>query len=150
MSDIPFGSVIEADLEITLNGESSGGTSDYEELINKPKINGNELVGDKSTEELGITPLIPDENTTFIDSGGKLHAVLPVGERPIREVFFNGVEQPVGVNYDVHLNEDDPTISPWAKADIKPSYTSDEVGAVGVNDTMTFDEIDDMFDAVFN
>lgn len=31
-----------------------GGTSDYEDLTNKPSINGVELVGDKTSEELGI------------------------------------------------------------------------------------------------
>lgn len=151
MSDknIPFGSIIEADLEISLNGSSSG-TDDYEVLKNKPKINGVELEGDLSTKDIGITPLIPDNNTTFIDPEGKLHAVLPVGERNIRGVIFNGVDYIADENYKVTLNEEDPTVGIWAKSVSKPSYTSDEVGAVGVNDSMTFEEIDLMFDAVFN
>ncbi|MCM1260503.1 MAG: hypothetical protein NC222_06070 [Staphylococcus sp.] len=33
-----------------------GGTSDYEELINKPSINNVELIGDKTLEELGVQP----------------------------------------------------------------------------------------------
>lgn len=33
----------------------SGGSSDYSDLENKPKINGVELAGDKSLEDLGIT-----------------------------------------------------------------------------------------------
>lgn len=37
---------------------SGGGTADYEQLENLPKINGVELLGDKSTSELGIE--IPD------------------------------------------------------------------------------------------
>lgn len=31
-----------------------GGTSDYEELSNKPSINGNQLIGDKTSAQLGI------------------------------------------------------------------------------------------------
>ena len=42
-------------LKIRLMSTSvGGGTSDYNELENKPSINGVELVGDKTTEELGI------------------------------------------------------------------------------------------------
>jgi hypothetical protein len=33
----------------------TGGTSDYSDLTNKPSINGNQLVGDKTTAQLGIT-----------------------------------------------------------------------------------------------
>ena len=36
------------------DGSSAGGTSNYEELENLPSINGNVLVGNKTTEELGI------------------------------------------------------------------------------------------------
>lgn len=39
---------------ISATGGSTGGTMDYDELVNHPKINGVELVGDKSTGELGI------------------------------------------------------------------------------------------------
>lgn len=36
-------------------GGGGGGTNDYNKLINKPRINGDELIGDASTEDLGIT-----------------------------------------------------------------------------------------------
>ena len=42
------------DIEISSGGGGTGGTTDYDELVNHPKINGVELVGDKSTSELGI------------------------------------------------------------------------------------------------
>ena len=42
------------DIEISSGGGGTGGTTDYDELVNHPKINGVELVGDKSTNELGI------------------------------------------------------------------------------------------------
>ena len=35
-------------------GDGRGGTSDYERLINKPKIEGVELIGDKTFDELGL------------------------------------------------------------------------------------------------
>lgn len=35
-------------------GVTDSGTYDYDELVNHPKINGIELSGDKSTNELGI------------------------------------------------------------------------------------------------
>lgn len=36
----------------------TGGTTDYEDLENKPEINGTELIGDKTAEELGLMPLV--------------------------------------------------------------------------------------------
>jgi hypothetical protein len=47
---------IDTDIEI-----STGGTNDYNDLINKPSIEGVELVGDKTLEELGVEPLTPQE-----------------------------------------------------------------------------------------
>lgn len=41
-----------------ISATSGGGTTDYEQLENLPKINGVELLGDKSTSDLGIK--IPD------------------------------------------------------------------------------------------
>lgn len=42
------------------------GTGDYESMTNKPRINGVELVGDKSLEELGI-PILSDNIVTDAD-----------------------------------------------------------------------------------
>lgn len=41
-----------------------GGTTDYLDLINKPQINGHELVGDLSPEDLGIQQVQVDWNET--------------------------------------------------------------------------------------
>lgn len=46
---------------------STGGTYDYDELVNHPKINGVELVGDKSNEDLGIN--IPTKISDLEDDG---------------------------------------------------------------------------------
>ena len=47
---------VEADLlELKAAIDSGGGgTSDYNELVNKPSINGEELVGDKTSQDLGL------------------------------------------------------------------------------------------------
>ena len=42
-------------------GGGTGGTSNYPDLANKPKINGVELVGNKTSEDLGIDPGISEE-----------------------------------------------------------------------------------------
>lgn len=54
---------IDTDIEI-----STGGTNDYNNLINKPSIEGVELVGDKTLEELGVEALTPQEIDAIINS----------------------------------------------------------------------------------
>lgn len=46
---------------------NDGGTFDYNELGNKPKINGNTVEGNKTTLELGIPVYRPGENITISD-----------------------------------------------------------------------------------
>ena len=41
-------------IELELEENSKGGTSNYPDLSNKPQINGNELVGDKKANDLGL------------------------------------------------------------------------------------------------
>lgn len=48
---------IDTDIEIS----TGSGTNDYNDLINKPSIEGVELVGDKTLEELGVEALTPQE-----------------------------------------------------------------------------------------
>ncbi len=56
--------------------QGMGGTDDYTELINKPKINGVELNGDKSLKQIGIsTPkLLSSETMALIlnEQGGDI------------------------------------------------------------------------------
>ena len=54
---------IETDIELETNG-----TNDYNDLVNKPSINGVELVGDKTTEELDILPLTNAEIDEFMNN----------------------------------------------------------------------------------
>lgn len=43
-----------------ITGEGGSGTTDYDELTNKPSIEGNELVGDSSLEDIGVTDAIEE------------------------------------------------------------------------------------------
>ena len=54
---------IDTDIEI-----STSGTNDYNDLINKPSIEGVELGGDKTLEELGVEALTPQEIDAIINS----------------------------------------------------------------------------------
>lgn len=45
-----------------------GGTSDYEKLSNKPQINSVTLLGNKTSEELGLEPTIVDITEQDIDN----------------------------------------------------------------------------------
>ena len=56
-----------------LSQGGGGGTSDYEDLENKPQINGVELVGDLSTEDIGIDiPEVPTNVSAFTNDAGYL------------------------------------------------------------------------------
>lgn len=56
---------------ITIEG-GSGGTSDYTQLSNKPKINNVELSGNKTTSELGIN--IPTKTSDLTNDSGFINA----------------------------------------------------------------------------
>lgn len=45
---------------------NQGLTGDYEPLINKPKINGTELIEDKSFEDLGLVELSVEDITSIL------------------------------------------------------------------------------------
>lgn len=89
---------IQLDLEVSEQSEEieldvDEYVKDYNELINKPKLNGRVIVGD--------------------------------------------------------IAEEDPTVPAWAKTEKKPSYTPTEIGAVDGKNSITLQEIDEMFAQVF-
>ena len=45
-------------------GSSSGGTTNYNDLTNKPSINGITLTGNKTSIDLGINAIIPSTEPT--------------------------------------------------------------------------------------
>lgn len=51
----------EYEIGIQENIELTGGTNDYEKLKNKPHVNGVELVGNKSFEDVGLVALSNSE-----------------------------------------------------------------------------------------
>lgn len=48
------------------------------------------------------------------------------------------------------IPELDPTVPEWAKEDTKPTYTADEVNAVNRDDEITLEELDEIFEGIFN
>jgi len=92
------------------------GTSDYEELTNKPSIEGVELIGDVSLDDIGAAsvddlfsgdyndltnkPTIPSKTSQLTNDSGYI------------------------------TTETDPTVPAWAKAPNKPTYTASEVHAL--------------------
>lgn len=89
LDDSSIDVVIDADLNISLDPVSSGGTSDYNDLINLPLINGVVLKGDKSLAELGIEQYVLPKASTVTLGGIKVDGVCT-------EVDENGV---------LHVNE---------------------------------------------
>lgn len=49
-----------------------------------------------------------------------------------------------------NMEEKDPTVPSWAKQESKPVYTPEEVDAVPEDNFMTLQEIDELFNSVFN
>ena len=97
-SNIKAGKNIELDVvgkDITINasGSGMGGTSNYEELENKPKINDVELSGNKTLKELGIN--IPtkvsdlDNDSGFISSYTETDPTVPSYVKSISENDIN-------------------------------------------------------------
>lgn len=65
--------ILENEIEIEFEEDivGSGGANDYEQLKNKPQINEVELEGNKSFEELGMTPLTNMEILEIINKASK-------------------------------------------------------------------------------
>jgi hypothetical protein len=49
-----------------------------------------------------------------------------------------------------NMEEKDPTVPEWAKQEKKPEYQPEEIGAIGVEDEMTLEDIISMMNSVFN
>lgn len=86
---------------LTINSTGgSGGTSDYTELTNKPKINNVELSGNKTTSDLGI--VIPDMNNYYtkleIDS---ITGDLDDLDTTVKDNLVNAINELAGGNVDL-------------------------------------------------
>lgn len=75
----------EVNIGHVVGGGGTGGTMNYTDLINKPRINGVELVGDKTTAELGIkdgqTPNITIGTVETLPAGSDVAASI-TGQTP--------------------------------------------------------------------
>ena len=82
-----------------------------------------------------------------IGAKGSLNGEINNSQRDYRTLknkpSINGTE--LIDNYD----EIDPTVPEWAKNSEKPTYTYQEVGAVGGENQTSFEDIDRMFSAIF-
>ena len=58
----------ETEQDVEVVEETATWNMDYNSLLNKPKINGIELIGDKPPEELDIMPLTNAEIDEFMNS----------------------------------------------------------------------------------
>lgn len=67
----PLSRVEELLIELKDSGGGSGGTKDYNQLINKPTINGHELAGDMNADDLDLAEKVnntydPDDEDVII------------------------------------------------------------------------------------
>ena len=128
--------------------------NDYEKLLNQPQKDGVTLIGGKTNEDLHIsttkttaewnalTELVSVRGETYVysDGGG-----LDEEENPIPAIKVGDGETLV---VDLPFISD-PAVPEWAKQQDKPTYTYDEVGAVGAENELHITEIDRMFQTVF-
>lgn len=57
-------------------GSGSGGTDDYEELTNKPSINGVSLIDGLTTDDLDLV----DDDAVYVDDNGKISVHVSTSE----------------------------------------------------------------------
>lgn len=81
----PDGSTITVTADGTISATASGGTSDYTELTNKPKINSVELSGDKSASDLSLAS-VSDVTNLESQLNNKQDILTPINPLAIEEV----------------------------------------------------------------
>lgn len=70
--------------EKIINAQTSGGTADYDQLSNRPQINGNTLTGDKSASQLGLQKALTPGAGISIDANDEISVSYGV-EPPVQE-----------------------------------------------------------------
>ena len=108
------------DIELRAGDTINIGTSDYNDLDNKPSINGVELIGDVDSDDLGIT--VPTKTSELDNDSGYITSsdIPPIPSKTSDLTNDSGYI----------TTESDPTVPAWAKEENKPSYTASEVGAL--------------------
>ena len=104
-NEIRFGLNNNDDINLDVGDTIDLGTNDYNDLTNKPSIEGVELIGDVSLDDLGVAYVddIPTDVSELENDAGYIST------------------------------ESDPTVPAWAKAPTKPTYTASEVHALSDN-----------------
>lgn len=128
---------------------------DYENLDNLPSKDGVTIIGDKSNEDLRISTtkttaewealvdLVPVSGEICVYSDGAEDA----SGDPVPTFKFGDGETLLS---DLpFVSATDLGIYEWARQPEKPTYTYDEVGAVGAENELHITEIDRMFQTVF-
>lgn len=126
------------------NTESGSGVSDYNQLDNKPSVNGHTLEGDQTAEDLGLMP--PGGAYTKEEADGRFETKEKAASdlQAVTEAIGGKVDKVAGkgLSKNDYTDEDkakvlkalqtesDPTVPDWAKAATKPTYTAKEVGAL--------------------
>lgn len=128
-----------------ITGEGGSGTTDYDELTNKPSIEGNELVGDSSLEDIGVIDAIEEaledytptsdlaevafsgdyedlENTPAIPTVNNATLTIQKEGSSIGTFTANS-----DMDTTVNVVETDPTVPSWAKQSTKPTYSYSEI-----------------------
>lgn len=115
LSSCNFRIVVESDPSRATPTPTPGGTTDYNQLTNKPSINGQELVGNVTLPtESNVREIVSD--------------VVPAWAREPSKPSYNAREVGAATIGDVR-DEIRENVPDWAREASKPTYTSSEVGA---------------------
>ena len=117
----------------TPTGGGGGGTENYEDLVNKPAIDGTELDKTSTAEGLGLAKRtdLPDMSDVVHDDDLEPYAKktdLPTVPTKVSELQNDS-------GYITDYTETDPTVPSWAKAENKPTYSKSDVGLSNVDNT---------------
>ena len=115
-------------MPVVSENNGSGRTSDYNELENKPSINGVTLQGNKTTEELGIVskesdPTVPSHVKSITEKDIKSwNSKAESDDIPTKTSDLTNDS-----GFIIGYTESDPTVPSWAKQPNKPTYAYDEI-----------------------
>ena len=115
---------------VTISAQASGGTSDYEELENLPRINSVELKGNKSLADLGIQPA--GSYATNTDLSGE-ETARQNADNALQGQINNKIEASnikAGANVSVTRNGNDVTISASSSGTVDTAMSDSSTNAV--------------------